>query len=98
MVFQLPTPVAIRISAPRRMAKVDTSPTDPGMNPKNISLMESGLPVIPWKVNSPKLPASVVAICPNGVAPEYPSITVPLPIPKVSAVRTHTWSPDILEG
>src|SRR5690554_5261529 len=98
MVFQLPTPVTISMIAPKMMAKVETSTIEPGMNPKNISLMDRDCPATPWKANSPKLVASLVANCPSDVAPEYPSITFPPPSPNVSEVRTHTWSPDILEG
>ena len=47
IVFQLPTPVMISSTAPSRMARVDTSPTDPGISPINISHSFNGCPVIP---------------------------------------------------
>ncbi|ELR71878.1 hypothetical protein C900_02253 [Fulvivirga imtechensis AK7] len=34
--FQLPTPVAININAPIKHIKVDVSPIEPGIKPKNI--------------------------------------------------------------
>ncbi len=37
-----------------KMAKVETSPTEPGMNPQNISLRLSGCPVTPVNENEAK--------------------------------------------
>ena len=42
IVFQLATRVTRRITAPIRIANVETSPTEPGMKPRNASINETG--------------------------------------------------------
>ena len=37
MIFQLATPVQMRMTAPMRIAITEVSPTEPGMIPENIS-------------------------------------------------------------
>jgi len=45
MIFQLPIPVRISINAPISIARVDVSPMEPGMNPRNISIAEGILSI-----------------------------------------------------
>ncbi len=59
IIFQLPIPVYMRSAAPRSMAIVDVSPTEPGIVPRNISIKEGISP-----------PSCALA---SGVAPEKPS-------------------------
>ncbi len=40
IILQLPIFVKIKKSPPNKINKVDVSPTDPGINPKNISEIE----------------------------------------------------------
>ncbi len=87
MIFQLATPVQIRITAPMRMATTEVSPTLPGMVPRKKSIKE-----VPYCT-----PASVRALKPSpmkesGVAPVAPSIIVSLPR------WIQVSEPDILEG
>ena len=76
------------------MNRVEVSPIEPGINPKNASHIDIGLPII--LVNS-KFPEDV-AICPRGVAPEKPSTTFPAPSPKMESCAMKTLSPDIFDG
>ena len=65
-----PTPVQIRMKAPMRMARVEVSPIEPGMNPKNQS---SG--VVPMLQSMDwALLERAAAASERGVAPEYPSM------------------------
>ncbi len=43
IIFQLPIPVAIKITAPINIASVEVSPIEPGITPKNISASEGNL-------------------------------------------------------
>jgi hypothetical protein len=80
IVFHEPIPVKIKIAAPINIAIVEVSPTEPGIVPLKkelIKLISTGI---------------LAAKSAKGVAPEKPSITVPL------SVFTQTLSPDIKEG
>ena len=78
------------MTAPIKMANTDVSPIDPGIKPRNISIVVNGCPSTSTAWNEPIKSFEAMAICPRGVAPEKPSTTVPPPIPNVSAVRTNT--------
>ena len=82
-------------AAPNKMASVDVSPTEPGINPRKPSQNPIGSPIILWKAATGSVD---VASCPRGVAPENALIGSPAPHQKASRVRTHTWSPLMAVG
>lgn len=74
IIFQLPTLVYNKINAPIKIAKTDVSPTDHGINPKNISETLGRFSIFPAEASA------------KGVAPEKPS-TIPSP-PFRSEIQT----------
>ena len=93
MIFQLPTPVAIRISAPISAISAEVSPIDPGMNPKNrlLKLKKSALITVfeLARASTTLFPATEASLAiASDVPPVYPSIGVLSP-------RYVQTSPDI---
>ena len=72
MIFQLATPVQMRIAAPMRIAMAEVSPTEPGIVPMNMSMKSVPAAMRPSGVGWA-----------SGVAPDTPSIS---PLPEAYAV------------
>ena len=66
MTRQLPTPVATSSSAPSRMARVEVSPTLPGIDPTN--MLHHVNPAAVSSVTTPAVSCAPSAITASGVA------------------------------